>query len=127
MPKHTSKPWVINHSDLTIRAKEWNRCPMIGDYQGCIITDCKPALGLTEEDIRERGIPEFRKAAYKETIRNMYLMSAAPEMYEALKEVEWAPSEFDGELYCPWCGDMKRMGHSDNCLRQMALKKAWCK
>ncbi len=52
------------------------------------------------------------------------LTIAAPEMYEALKEVEWKTSETGEAMYCLWCKQPPIAGHDDDCIRQVALKKA---
>jgi hypothetical protein len=50
---------------------------------------------------------------------NAYLISAAPDMYAALVDVQWA----NGGL-CPQCARVQWKGHQPKCLIGVALKKA---
>lgn len=56
------------------------------------------------------------------------LIAAAPQMFEALLDVEWSgvcDDEEGGEAACcPWCGGDKRDGHQDVCKLADALAKA---
>ena len=55
------------------------------------------------------------------------LWAAAPELYAALKAVEWIQ---DGESgtgefsVCAWCGNWKADGHTKDCQREKVLNKA---
>ncbi len=55
------------------------------------------------------------------TVDTVFLKAKALELEAALREVEWIPSEIDGELHCAWCYNMKLEGHVENCTRQNAL------
>jgi len=48
--KTTKGKWFLNMSDLTIRCKAFGVSDCMGDYQGNIIADLKPSLGITDED-----------------------------------------------------------------------------
>jgi|WetSurSiteA1Bulk_404760.scaffolds.fasta_scaffold09158_7 hypothetical protein len=53
------------------------------------------------------------------------LVSAAPELYSALKKVEFSfPSRSSGEPVCPICKHNDIAGHEKNCLIGKALIKA---
>lgn len=51
------------------------------------------------------------------------LISAAPELLEILKQVEWTGA-VDGGLVCPWCGARRYDGHYPDCPRQLTIAKA---
>jgi len=39
----------------------------------------------------------------------------------ALEAVDWVWSHHWGDWECPWCGEVKAVGHAANCQRQTAL------
>ena len=75
MNKFTVGPWEIIKDDNgtvdSVRTKNFNS-PLMGDYHGCIIADFNNSHGN-------------RPHAYAEALANAQLITAAPEMYEALK------------------------------------------
>ena len=52
------------------------------------------------------------------------LWAAAPELYAALKAVEWIQEIPDIEPTCPSCFNVKKSGHDKNCQLAAALRKA---
>ena len=57
---------------------------------------------------------------------NAALIAAAPELYEALKAVEWVVVDFDGVgcLFCPFCYAVEGSKHAKDCELSNALAKA---
>ena len=52
------------------------------------------------------------------------LAAAAPDLVRALLAVEWAYDDLVLEHMCAWCGARKTVGHTHDCVRQAALRKA---
>ena len=86
---------------------EFTPGPLTPHLDGFYITD---AEGSVVCEINSVGIP--RSTAYT------HLFSAAPEMLEALKEID------DGYTRCPICRNKKSNGHDYNCLLGKSLAKA---
>ena len=56
---------------------------------------------------------------------NAHLISAAPDLYEALKSVEWNGFSHDESPYtCPCCSREKYLGHASDCKLAVAFSKA---
>jgi len=121
--KFTPGPWKLLN-DLTIRVKNWKNNNQMGDYQGCIIADLKPALGADENFTLENKKP-CREHALPETIANANLISAAPELYQMLEELIETAEELRAGDACDhsvgicWCGYFSTLHHAEK-----ALKKA---
>jgi len=71
---------------------------------------------------------EMKASEYgQKELGNAQLISVSPDMYEALKELEWAGSmDIDGDIVgcCPDCEAMMGSKHYVNCNLFKALSKA---
>lgn len=54
--------------------------------------------------------------------KNLRLIAAAPDLYEALKAIEYDGEP--GEICCPYCETHLGKGHDKNCVIGNALRKA---
>ncbi len=53
------------------------------------------------------------------------LFQAAPDLYAALKAVEWLSADTKGLVkVCPICGNVEQQGHAPDCIINNALLKA---
>jgi len=59
-----------------------------------------------------------------QAIANAQLMAAAPDLYAALKAVEFTYDIVYDFLECPWCQGPRNGKHKDDCQRQAAIAKA---
>jgi hypothetical protein len=100
-PNWTPGPWKIAH--FSVVGKNDRLVANCGGYQ----------TNFDEDKIQ------------KESRANTLLISAAPELYEAVKAVEWNgfDSQENGDI-CPVCCKYKVEGHAHNCKLNAALKKA---
>lgn len=59
---------------------------------------------------------------------NAALMTAAPDLLAALRQVEWAGTERDEDgsefEVCPWCGNQQDFWHLEGCALADAIAKA---
>ena len=55
---------------------------------------------------------------------NAKLIAAAPELYEAISDIEWISGEDEDLLFCPCCDRYINSGHDGVCKLNDALRKA---
>ena len=96
---HTPGPWKVGLPSPD--------CCGSKDFPYIVILDY--GVGPTEPNVMASRLSEA----------NAHLIAAAPEMYEALKDVEWS---HHGE--CPQCGRSQSLGHQPRCILGNALAKA---
>jgi hypothetical protein len=59
------------------------------------------------------------------TERNKTLTAQHDMLLVALEAVEWEQIDVPRNIFeCPWCQRRKHEGHTSNCLRQAAIRKA---
>jgi len=66
----------------------------------------------------------FYNIGTTEAKANARLACAAPDLLDQVLEVEWIFSAVIMAMICPWCEQTKEHGHSIDCPRQAALRKA---
>ena len=133
---HTKGPWEIGYGN-GITGPTTSVVPV-----GMSPSDVDKFQLVTTRDIDQRscakalGIPEaeWDKSIYNSVIAllpirengedNSALLAAAPDMYEALEEVEWSGRNKQGWRKCPRCLGLEGEGHASNCKLGNALKKA---
>lgn len=90
----TKGEWSFEQSDLTIRSNDFKNGTQMGDYKGVIIADLKPALGCDYDGDGNVHLENTgRDHAIPQTLANAHLIAAAPDMYEALRELIVAVDE----------------------------------
>jgi hypothetical protein len=99
MPEFTPGPWHIESLEMLENA--------VIAFAGYVVSIIKPIPGGME-------IAEA----------NARLISTAPELFEALKAVEWGYERCDGELdCCPNCHEPEEKGHDKDCQLAAAIRK----
>ena len=103
MSKHTPGPWHSNP-------------PKAQNPSRVSVTACSGFVRIYEAHLSQ------------ETAANASLIASAPDLLNALRDVEWGGTERDEdgvEVHaCPWCGCEKDMGHDSGCGLAKAIAKA---
>jgi len=101
-------------------SEKWTKGPWIVDFDLC---DEEGPLDVPE--VNGRILDQDNCVVCQASTEvNVFLIAAAPEMYEALKAIEWI-KEKDGEpAFCPICRHYVHGGHSNECKLGAALKKS---
>jgi len=103
MSEHTDGPWVES--------------PEVSDAIIAVNGD-RPLSGSEVSDYGGQVVCESVEQ------KNKAIIQAAPDLYEALKAVEWLESPAFDIGMCPCCGAEKEFGHAPGCLLGNALRKA---
>lgn len=113
-------------SEITYTPGPWE--PVLDD-NGMEATDIQSAGSLVACVYGVEDFPciddEGRESFALEVVANARLISAAPDLLEALKAIEWVATEDSSrEDFCPSCDRLRQYGHTETCGTAAAIAKA---
>ena len=120
-PWHTPGPWRYEDHDPDPSDRCATRCEVFAGsnenpFRVCLIED------TTHDHVT------LVTLAAKRDLANARLIAAAPDLFAALRQVEWGVTVSDeggAELeICPWCGNPQDNGHLEGCALADAIAKA---
>ena len=108
---HTPGPWIIEEGKYS--GNNWLIGSMFLGYS--VQEDKNIYIHITTDHIHASQLGST------DVMDDLHLIAAAPELLEALEQVEWVDTDL--EDVCPWCGGVKP-NHAPDCSRQAAIRKA---
>ena len=115
MGTHTSGPWEA----VMPEDPRGQPAPF---YSGLVaLVSMDPPIGINAKSVAVVAGGGY--ASEEQWRANARLIAAAPDLLEALREVEWVGTKLD-DLYCVSCGGRKADGHDRDCMTRLAIAKA---